>query len=153
MKVERIISGGQTGVDRAVLDTAIEIGIPHGGWVPHGRWAEDGRIGEQYHVKETPSEDVNQRTEWNVRDSDATLIISQGVLTGGSEFTQKMAQKYQKPWLYIDLAVASVPEATTQIQQWLAQGQFNTLNIAGPRHSEDAEIYLKTSMLLRLVFR
>ena len=72
---ERIVSGGQTGADRAALDWAIERGIPHGGWCPRGRRAEDGRIDRRYALRETPAHDYQQRTRWNVRDSDGTLIF------------------------------------------------------------------------------
>ncbi|EDX83521.1 hypothetical protein S7335_701 [Synechococcus sp. PCC 7335] len=151
MLITRIISGCQTGVDRAAVDTAIELGIQHGGWVPKGRTAEDGELNHQYHVRETPSPDVNLRTEWNVRDSDATLIISSGQLTGGSRFTQQMAHQYKRPLLHIDLVKLSIPEAVEQIIQWLYSTQVGTLNIAGPRRSEDSEIYQRTKVLLRTV--
>ena len=71
-----ILSGGQTGADRAALDFAIEYGLPHGGWCPRGRLAEDGPIDERYELTETPSHRYAQRTEWNVRDSDATVVFS-----------------------------------------------------------------------------
>ncbi len=83
----RLISGGQTGADRAALDVALELGLDHGGWVPKGRAAEDGPLPGRYRVRETPSEDRAERTMRNVADSDATLLISHGPLTGGSELT------------------------------------------------------------------
>ncbi len=83
----KLVSGGQTGVDRAALDVALELGIDHGGWVPKGRAAGDGPLPSRYRVRETPSEDRAERTGRNVADADATLLISHGPLTGGSELT------------------------------------------------------------------
>ena len=96
MKIEslRIISGGQTGVDRAALDFAIAHGIPHGGWCPAGRKAEDGTIDLRYQLKETPSSNYVQRTEWNARDSDGTVVFSSApLLTGGSKKTVELVEK------------------------------------------------------------
>ena len=87
--IKKIISGGQTGADRAALDVAIKLNIPHGGWVPKGRPAEDGPIHTKYQLKEMPTDSYSDRTEQNVADSDGTLIISHGELTGGSAFTRK----------------------------------------------------------------
>jgi len=145
---KKLVSGGQTGVDRAALDVAIELGIPHGGWVPAGRLAEDGIVAECYNVLETPSSDSAQRTEWNVRDSDATLIISNGRLIGGSQFTLEMAKKYEKHYLHIDLSVVTETEATNQIIDWLNSLDCKVLNVAGPRNSEDSEIYQNAKIIL-----
>jgi hypothetical protein len=153
----QIISGGQTGVDRAALDAAIELGIElgidlgidHGGWVPLGRIAEDGVIASQYQMQETPSFDLAQRTEWNVRDADATLIISRGELTGGSALTQQIANQYNRPSLHIDLVSLSIPDATSLLQRWLSGFACKTLNVAGPRASKDPEIYLLAKLLLQ----
>ncbi|MCP4451447.1 MAG: hypothetical protein GY809_08300, partial [Planctomycetes bacterium] len=99
---EMIISGGQTGVDRAALDWAIEAGVAHGGWCPKGRLAEDGPIPSQYDLAETPSDDYAVRTHWNVRDSDATVIVSlHRTLSGGTELTQMLAVALGKPWLHV----------------------------------------------------
>ena len=149
--ITRIISGGQTGVDRAALDTAIERRIQHGGWVPQGRSAEDGPLGSQYCVEETPSPEVSLRTEWNVRDADATLIISHGQLVGGSKLTQQMAHQYDKPCLHVDLATLSVSDAAKQITHWLIAIRVKTLNVAGARHSEDTAVYKRTRELLHMV--
>jgi hypothetical protein len=100
MKIEslRIISGGQTGVDRAALDFAIAHGIPHGGWCPAGRKAEDGTIDLRYQLKETPSSNYVQRTEWNARDSDGTVVFSSApLLTGGSKKTVELVEKWLAP--------------------------------------------------------
>ena len=148
MSIEKIISGGQNGVDRAALDVAIALSIPHGGLVPAGRWAEDGRIPEHYNLQETPSSETPQRTEWNVRDSDATLIISNGALQGGSLLTFEIAVKYNKPCLHIDLLVVSETESIKLIADWFELNDFKTLNVAGPRLSEDSETYRQTYTLL-----
>src|SRR2546428_7239726 len=99
--IEKIISGGQTGADRAALDFAIARGIPHGGWCPRGRLAEDGVISDRYQLTETPSANSAQRTEGNVRDSDGTVIFSIGPkLTGGSKQTAEFARQHRKPCLH-----------------------------------------------------
>src|SRR6267142_1460190 len=102
--VERIVSGGQTGADRAALDFALASRIPIGGWVPKGRLAEDGRIPERYAgLVETESADPAVRTARNVRDSDGTLILSHGPLDGGSLFTHREAVRTGRPALHLDL--------------------------------------------------
>jgi hypothetical protein len=104
--LQKIISGGQTGADRAALDFAIEYNIPHGGWCPRGRKAEDGPLTAKYLLAETPSSSYPQRTEWNVRDSDGSVIFSiASVLTGGSKKTIDFAIKHKKPWLHLSEGV------------------------------------------------
>jgi len=111
--LEKIVSGGQTGADRAALDWAIEHGIPHGGWCPKGRRAEDGPIAGRYQLKETPSANYVQRTEWNARDSGGTVVFSMGeILTGGSQKTVELARQHRRP----------------------------VLNVAGPRASKEPEV-------------
>lgn len=130
--VKKIISGGQTGVDRAALDVALELGIPLGGWCPRGRLAEDGIIDQRYPLQETPSTDYVQRTEWNVRDADGTLIIAFKVPSGGTAFTIECARNHHKPLLMIDMhdAVESIA-----FRRWLTEHKIATLNVAGPRES------------------
>src|SRR5438445_1429872 len=96
---EKVISGGQTGVDRAALDVALELGVPAGGWCPKGRKAEDGSLAPRYPLTETPSEEYWQRTEWNVRDSDGTLVLTRGAPTEGTAYTIEVAKKLGKPCL------------------------------------------------------
>jgi len=135
---ERIVSGGQTGADRAALDWAIAHGIPHGGWCPRGRRAEDGRIDGRYALIETPSRDYEQRTRWNVRDSDGTLIVSRsGVLTGGSAYTARCAERLGRPLLH---AHPGADDAQA-LRAFLERHRIRTLNVAGPRASVDPEIY------------
>ena len=95
--LRKIISGGQTGADRAALDAAIELGIPHGGWIPKGRLTEDGPLPDRYQLVEMPTASYPKRTEQNVIDSDGTLIVTHGKLTGGSALTQKLARSMDAP--------------------------------------------------------
>ena len=138
--IAKIISGGQTGADRAALEFAIAHGIPHGGWCPRGRLAEDGVIPNAYQLTETPSADSAQRTEWNVRDSDGTVIFSiSETLAGGSKRTAEFAAQYQKPCLHFSRQRDS-RTAARQLLEFLASHQIRTLNVAGPRQSEEPEV-------------
>jgi hypothetical protein len=147
----KLLSGGQSGVDRAVLDVALARGLPYGGWCPKGGWAEDfpappGLLAKYPHLKETPLADPAQRTEWNVRDADACLIL---VDAGGSEISagttlaKELAQRYRKPLLVVDLREPAILERAAP---WLraqraAFGAGFTLAIGGPRESEAPGIY------------
>jgi hypothetical protein len=142
----KIISGGQTGVDRAALDVALELGLACGGYCPQGRDAEDGPIPDKYPLQETPSADPSQRTEWNVRDADGTLILTLGNPTGGTALTIEHTQKLRRPCLVVDL---NLPVNTDVINGWLAANQIQTLNIAGPRASESPQIYELAKAMLR----
>jgi len=129
----RIVSGGQTGVDRAALDAAIELGIPHGGWCPKDRMAEDGRIPLKYRLKEAFSPDYAARTRLNVRDADGTLILYREPLEGGTALTWRFAVETGKPVLLVELGFPPVLEA---FLLWLRENSIRTLNIAGPRESQ-----------------
>jgi hypothetical protein len=137
----RIISGGQTGADRAALDWAIEHAISHGGWCPHGRKAEDGTIEPRYQLKETPSSNYLQRTEWNARDSDGTVVFSIGpVLTGGSKKTVELARKHGKPIIHIAWdGGAALPGQ--ELLRFIQDNKIKMLNVAGPRASKEPEVY------------
>ena len=117
--IEKIISGAQTGADRAALDAAIELGIPHGGWVPKGRLAEDGVIPQKYHLEEMPTESYAHRTEQNVVASEGTLILAHGQLSGGSALTKEFAEKHRRPCLNIDLNIIPAFKAATLITTWI----------------------------------
>lgn len=145
---KKIISGGQSGADRAALDAARLLGLEHGGWVPRGRWAEDGGVPPWYCVKETPSWRLSQRTLWNVRDSDATLIVAYGRLEGGSKLTQTFARRLKKPLLVIDLNRQGPQTAARLVRLFLKEYHPLTLNVAGPRASKDPRIYHATLDLL-----
>jgi hypothetical protein len=149
--LKKIVSGGQTGADRAALDFAIKNKIPHGGWVPKGRIAEDGPIAEKYTLEEMPTDSYHARTEQNVIDSDGTVIIIHGPLTGGSRYTHEMAKQHRKPCLVIDLARTKVYEAGTTIMIWVTGNKISTLNVAGPRASKNRHIYDQVTEILELV--
>jgi len=149
--IKKIISGGQTGADRAALDAAIELGIPHGGWVAKGRLAEDGPVSDKYQLQEMPTSSYETRTEQNVIDSDGTLIISHGELTGGSAYTRKMAMKHGKPWYHADLNKLPTFQAAMISEDWISKNCIETLNVAGPRHSKDPIIYGLVTVILELV--
>ncbi len=130
--IVKIISGGQTGADRAALDWAIKNGIPHGGWCPKGRRAEDGAIPEQYLLQETPQPKYRQRTRWNVRDADATLIVTLAKdLTGGSLVTFEYARRIARPCLH----VFPGDGWRERLKSFLKTNAVQTLNVAGPRRS------------------
>lgn len=154
MRVRTIVSGGQTGADRAALDFALENGIETGGWIPKNRRAEDGRIPEIYpNLRETETENPAERTESNVRDADATLILSHGALVGGSKLTLEMCEKHVKPRLHIDFEKTDFPRAIKKAQQFVVFSNCQILNIAGARASEDARIYEKTKDFLNQLFK
>lgn len=139
-RVARILSGGQTGVDRAALDAAIDAGVAYGGWCPRGGWAEDlpeppGLLARYPGLRETESSDPVVRTERNVIESDATLVIrGRGVRSPGTDLTERLAAAYGKPLLGI--------EDVEAIEAWLdGLGGGVVLNVAGPRASEDAAAY------------
>ncbi|HEX8737502.1 MAG TPA: putative molybdenum carrier protein [Pyrinomonadaceae bacterium] len=149
MKIRRIISGGQTGADRAAFDFALESGIESGGFVPKNRAAEDGRIDEKYpNLIETETENPAERTRLNVISADATLIFSHGELQGGSRLTKEFAEKYRKPFLHVDFSALTIQQAVEKTKIWLDSISGECLNIAGARASEDAEIYGKTKEFL-----
>lgn len=128
---DKIVSGGQTGVDRAALDVAIEQGIPHGGWCPRGRIAEDGSIPVRYQLTEHESASYPARTEQNVIDSDATLILYEGSLRGGSSLTKRFCIEHKRRFL----AVRMNDQALMKVRDWLDEHRPRVLNTAGPRES------------------
>lgn len=136
-RLEKILSGGQTGADRAALDWAINNGMPHGGWCPKGRRAEDGTIPERYCLQETPQSQYRQRTKCNVRDADATLIVTlTRNLTGGTLFTRQYAQQIGRPYLH----VSPSNDWRGRIKQFLDTYSIRILNVAGPRASSAPDI-------------
>jgi len=153
VRVEQIWSGGQTGVDRAALDVALELGILHGGWIPTGRLAEDGIIPSKYdRLQETGSPDYAVRTVRNVRDTDGTLLISWGPLSGGSLQTREAADQLGKPLLHLDLTDTPHDAAVHRVRRWLASLPPPTrLNVAGPRASGWPQGYDLASELLRSI--
>jgi hypothetical protein len=136
-----ILSGGQAGADRAALDFAIANGISHSGWCPRGRLAEDGRIDERYLLCQTPSRRYAQRTEWNVRDSDATVVFSIcSEVQGGTALTVEIARRLDKPCLHLSQAATQPEAAAVRLLEFLDAHHVSRLNIAGPRASQEPAI-------------
>ena len=130
--VVKIISGGQTGVDRAALDAAIDLGIPCGGWCPRGRLAEDGPIPDRYPLREAPTPSYAERTAFNVRDADGTLVLSWGTPSNGTALTIRLAETMEKPCVVLDLRASPEPE---DAREWVRCHAIRILNVAGPRAS------------------
>lgn len=150
-QIKCIVSGGQTGADRAGLDAAIELNLKHGGFCPAGRRAEDGLIPLHYQLTELDSREYADRTLKNVVSSDATLILCRGELRGGTRLTRQYARRYAKPLLVIDLAERD-PEAIRRVHNWLSDVEVATLNVAGPRESQNPGIHSQALKFLREVF-
>lgn len=150
--IQKIISGGQTGVDRAALDAAIFLNMSHGGYCPKGRKAEDGIIDPKYKLVETNVQDYHQRTELNVLNSDGTLIFYKHLITGGTLLTLKKCQQHQRPFILIDLDIHQGKELFDKMNEWVLSFQIQILNIAGPRESKQA-IYQDVFDLLKEYFQ
>ncbi len=148
----KIISGGQTGADRAALDAAIKLDVPHGGWVPKGRRAEDGIIPPTYLLKEMPTESYPRRTEKNVLEADGTLILTHGRLTGGSKLTLDYAVRHRRNHLHIDLIRTPAFKAVRIISDWITDKGIEVLNVAGSSAGKDPEIYSRTLQVLTGVY-
>lgn len=146
--LRKIVSGGQTGVDRAALDVAIALRIAHGGWCPAGRRAEDGRIPARYRLRETTSREYRVRTTRNVADADATLILCDGPLRGGTALTARVGAERRKPLLVVDLAD---PPPPADVRAWIVANGLETLNVAGPRESTAPGIHRRAAAYLRVV--
>lgn len=146
-----IVSGGQTGVDRAALDVALELGLPCGGWCPEGRLAEDGPIPERYPLRELPGGGYTARTLANVLESDGTLIIHFGELTGGTLLTLDLCLRFQKPFYLIDGETVEEARAVSAIRRFLKARTIRRLNVAGPRASKEPRAYPYTYRLLSQV--
>lgn len=143
--LRRIVSGGQTGVDRAALDVAIELGIEHGGWCPLGRVAEDGFIPTRYALRQTDSSLYSIRTEKNVLDADGTLILCRSALTGGTDLTRQFCRRHGKPVMVIDM---QKPANLDDMRRWLNENQIECLNVAGPRESTSPGISVQAKEFL-----
>jgi hypothetical protein len=146
----KIISGGQTGVDRGALDAALSLDIPHGGWCPKGRLAEDGIIPEKYQLQETDSADYAARTEKNVLEADATLVLSRGPLTGGTLLTKRLCEEHRKPYRVVNF---SRPPAKKTLLNWLKKTRVQILNVAGPRESQCPGIQRQSQEFLTALFQ
>jgi hypothetical protein len=137
----KIISGGQTGADRAALDVALKLKIPCGGWCPADRRAEDGIIADRYPLTPLANAGYRERTRQNVRDSDGTVILSFGPLTGGSKATAADCRRFYKPCLIIDAKLTTASEAAILLAVFLLRHRIHTLNVAGPRASRQPAVH------------
>jgi hypothetical protein len=148
-----VLSGGQTGADRAALDWAIARGVPHGGWCPAGRAAEDGTISRQYHLCETNSPDYAERTRANVAESDATVIFSiKPTLASGCALTLEFAQELGKPCLHVH-ADQGIVAAERQLGEFVKRNKVLTLNIAGSRISQEPSVVDFVKVVLEATFK
>lgn len=145
----KLVTGGQTGVDRACLDLAIDFDLDYGGWCPKGRIAEDGIIDRKYSLIETESENVAVRTELNARDSDGTIVLTIGEPTDGTVLTFQMAMKYKKPLLLLHLDQEPKKDS---FNAWVKDNSIKTLNVAGPRESHlKGQVYNKSYSYLKVL--
>jgi len=149
--ISKIISGGQTGADRAALDVALKYGFPHGGWCPKGRIAEDGIISMNYALAEASSKSYLQRTEWNARDADGTVIFTmKPAVSRGSKRTIEFAQKHTKPWLHLYPDMEQDP--VEALHGFVEKHQIRSLNVAGSRSSKEPRLHAWVSEILEAAF-
>ena len=148
--LNKIVSGGQTGVDRAALEVALALGLAVGGGCPKGRRAEDGRIPERYPLTETPERNYQTRTRRNIAESDGTLILKRGALDGGTALTVAHARQIGKPYLVVALEEGIEPAT---FRDWLAAHHITVLNVAGPRESKRPGVYEAASRCLEALLR
>jgi hypothetical protein len=144
----KMVSGGQTGVDRAALDVALDLHVPCGGWCPKGRRAEDGSLDARYPLMETPWWGYPQRTEWNVRDSDGTLVLTCGLPDRGTRLTIELAARLRKPCLVLDL---TEQPSLAAVREWADLHHVKVLNVAGPRESESPGVATQAAHFLRRI--
>ncbi len=147
--LEKVVSGGQTGVDRAALDAALNAGLPIGGYCPAGRLAEDGRVPDHYPLVEIAEGGYAERTEQNVIESDGTLILNMGALSEGTLLTAEYAEKHGKPCLILEM---DDTPTTAIVTEWLNRYDIAILNVAGPRESKSPGIYQRVFRYLGEVF-
>ena len=131
--LRKVVSSAQPGAERAALDAALDLGFEAGGWVPKGRRADDGAVPERYRVTETPGRDYDQAAEWNIRDTDATLVLTTGRPGSGTVAAVALAHKMEKPVLVADMLQ---PRNLGGILFWLEYGNAKSLNVVGPKESE-----------------
>jgi hypothetical protein len=148
----KLVTGGQTGVDRGALDAALDLGIPVGGWCPADRMAEDGPIAAHYPLRALPGAGYRERTLANVRDSDATVIVHFGELSGGTEITRRDCRELGRPCLLLDATALSPEASARRLLGWLRANPVRILNVAGPRASEDDRGYAYTQAVLRALW-
>src|SRR5665647_363505 len=154
MIIKKIISGGQTGVDIAAIDASIANGVNYGGWLPKGRKTETGPLDVRYNrFQELSSGSYPKRTEQNVKNSDATIIITRGRLKGGSKLTADLAESWGKPYLHVDLSLTDKEQIVIAIEDWIIEKRVEILNVAGTRASKDGEIYNDVFFIFEKLFQ
>jgi hypothetical protein len=142
VRLTKIIAGGQTGADQGALDAALDVGFGVGGWCTNGRRTEDGPLPERYNfLKQTPLSSYPQRTEWNVRDSDGTMIVHCGSWGPGTKKTVSLVKAKRKPYIFLDLRSRA---SMLDLVGWLSEKNIETLNVAGPRESGSIGIHKAT---------
>jgi len=139
-----LVCGGQSGVDRAVLDVGLELGVALAGWCPAGRWAEDGPISLRYPLRTTPSRDTAQRTVWNVHLGEALLVLNDGHASQGTALAVRAAE-----WLKRPVLMQNTAHPPNNAANWLRAGRIQVVNVAGPRHSEAQGIYAAAFVWLK----
>ena len=149
--IKRILSGGQSGADRAALDAAKDYGVPHGGWIPKGRRTESGDLSERYCLRETNNIGYPQSTRLNILESDGTVIFSHGEPAGRSALTQELARSSSRPCLHMDLSEIDTYKAVGIIRDWIDVKGIEVLNITGPTENEDPYIYDAVKGVIRSV--
>jgi len=149
----RVVSGGQTGVDRGALDAALELGVPCGGWCPAGRLAEDGVIPARYPVTELRGAGYAERTYKNVEDSDGTLIVTFGPASGGTAHTIEVCERLARPHLIVDAASTMLEEAASRAVRFVTEEGVAQLNVAGPRASGEPRAHEYAYSLVRELYR
>lgn len=150
--IRKIISCGQSGVESAALDTAIRLGIAHGGWTSRGKRNDSGRLPAGYDLKETSSMGVQEAMEKNVLESDGTLIVSRGVQTAGPTKAAQLALKYHRQFLHVDLKQYALFEAASLACSWMSQRHIKIVFVTGPLAGEEPQIYMQTRKLLETAF-
>lgn len=151
--IEKLVSGGQTGADIAALDVALKHDFPHGGWCPRGHRSLDGRIPDRYRLVETPKESYLQRTEWNVRDSDVTVVFTFAAeATGGSKRTIEFARKHAKPWIHVGRNGREYQDPAVVLQKFVQENNIRVLNVAGSCESKDPGIHAWVMQVLEDAF-
>ena len=148
VKALNIISGGQTGVDRAALDVALKHGIDCGGWCPAGRLDESGRIPDRYPVQELQAGGFTERTLQNVKDSDGTVVIYCGQIGGGTKQTVRLCVELKRPYELFDASKVPAEDAANLITDFVRAKRIGILNVAGPRQSEWLQGYDYASRVL-----
>ncbi|MAT39085.1 MAG: molybdenum cofactor carrier [Ectothiorhodospiraceae bacterium] len=141
-----ILSGGQTGVDRGAMDAAMQHGVLCSGWCPAGRASEDGPIPPEYPLQQTPTDDVHERTMWNIRDSDGTLILLDGNPDDGTRFAIEQCVDQGKPYYLEHLQQSASPDI---VANWMRKFKVEILNVAGPRESNAPGVSEKANAFMR----